>query len=194
MRRLGTVLGVLFLAGTAALSGCSNGKGAVDVNNGGQFRFVAGTPAGEVIAPGKRATAPTFSGTLLDGTRFTSARLAGHPAVINFWGSWCAPCRVETPEFQQVYAGVQGQGVQFLGVDVKDPPGAGQAFATGKGITYPSIYDFGMRTMLSVRGLPTGSLPVTLVLDKQGKVAHIWLHEITEGNLDSVIPGLVGES
>jgi hypothetical protein len=63
----------------------------------------------------------------------------------------------------------------------------------GKQITYPSIFDPGMRTMLSVRGLPTGSLPVTLVLDRQGRVAQIWLHEITQGDLNLVLPGLVAE-
>ena len=57
---------------------------------------------------------------LLDGSAFDSATLAGDIAVINFWGSWGAPCRVETPEFQAVYTDVAERGVQFLGVDVKD--------------------------------------------------------------------------
>ncbi len=83
----------------AVLTGCATGAHAVDVNNGGEFRFVAGTPAGEVIAQGKRDRAPTFSGTLLDGGSFASTSLAGKIAVLNFWGSWCPPCRVETPEF-----------------------------------------------------------------------------------------------
>src|SRR3954463_11489222 len=81
------------------LAGCSTGHSAVDVNNGGEFRFVAGTPAGSVIPEKDRATAPSFSGTLLGGGRFDSSSLRGKAAVINFWGSWCPPCRVETPEF-----------------------------------------------------------------------------------------------
>ena len=108
------------LLGAALLVGCSTGSGAVDVNNGGEFRFVAGTAAGEVIPVAERAAAPEFSGTLLDGAPFASTDLAGDVAVLNFWGSWCAPCRVETPEFQQVYTEVAGSGVQFLGLNVKD--------------------------------------------------------------------------
>ena len=106
MRRL-----VVLLAGALLLSGCATGHSAVDVNNGGEFRFVAGTPAGSVIPVSKRASAPSFSGTLLDGGRFSSSSLSGKVAVVNFWGSWCPPCRVETPEFQQVYSQDAGKGV-----------------------------------------------------------------------------------
>ncbi|HEY0403564.1 MAG TPA: TlpA disulfide reductase family protein, partial [Blastococcus sp.] len=98
---------VLAALGCLLLAGCSTGSGAVDVNNGGEFRFVAGTPAGEVIPPDERAAAPKLSGQLLGGGEFSSTELAGHVAVLNFWGSWCAPCRVETPEFQEVYADVR---------------------------------------------------------------------------------------
>src|SRR3954464_13571868 len=115
MRRL-----IPALLGAALLVGCSTGSGAVDVNNGGEFRFVAGTPAGEVIPSGQRAAAPQFSGRLLDGGGFSSTELKGHVAVLNFRRSWCGPCRVETPEFQEVYADVKDKGVSFLGLDVKE--------------------------------------------------------------------------
>ena len=59
----------------------------------------------------ERATAPEFSGTLLGGGGVRLRHLAGDVAVLNFWGSWCAPCRVETPEFQEVYADVRDDGV-----------------------------------------------------------------------------------
>ncbi|MEJ7705359.1 MAG: TlpA disulfide reductase family protein [Geodermatophilaceae bacterium] len=90
------------------------------MNNGGQFRFVEATPSGELIAVDERGVAPDFGGTLLDGDAFDSAQLAGDVAVVNFWGSWCGPCRVETPEFQEVYDDVQDDGVSFLGINVKD--------------------------------------------------------------------------
>ncbi len=67
--------------------------------------------------------------------------MTGDVAVINFWGSWCAPCRVETPEFQTVYADVADQGVQFLGVDVKDQRQLAAAFFDSVGVTYPSLFD-----------------------------------------------------
>ena len=77
---------------------------------------------------------------------------------------------------------------------MKDSAQDALAFTTGKQVTYPSIFDPGMRTMLSVRGLPTTAVPVTMVLDKQGKVAHIWLTPITEGDLNTVIPSLASEA
>ena len=130
------------LAGVALLTACSTGPDAVDVTNGGEFRFVAGTPAGEVIPVDDRARAPEFSGTLLGGGTFRSDELAGDVAVLNFWGSWCPPCRVETPQFQEVYAEVRDRGVAFLGLDVKEADEQfALAFVESEGIEFPSLYD-----------------------------------------------------
>ena len=143
------------LLGALLLVGCSTGSGAVDVNNGGEFRFVAGTPAGEVIPPDERAAAPKFSGALLDGSEFSSTELAGSVAVLNFWGSWCAPCRVETPEFQDVYAEVRDRGVAFLGLNVKETSEQfARAFVDRFGIQFPSLYDPRGEVALAFRGYP----------------------------------------
>jgi thiol-disulfide isomerase/thioredoxin len=189
MRRL-----LLGLLGAALLSGCSTGSNAVDVNNGGDFRFVAGTPAGEVVAAGERKGAPAFSGTLLGGGDFSSAQLAGHVAVLNFWGSWCPPCRVETPQFQQVYSEVQGQGVQFLGLDVKETdPQFATAFVKEKGITYPSLYDPRGEVALAFRDYPANAIPSTIVLDRAGRVAAVYTGSVAEDDLRSVLTRLIGE-
>jgi thiol-disulfide isomerase/thioredoxin len=193
MSRLRTVLGALLLAGTAVLAGCSTGHSAVDVNNGGNFRFVAGTPAGDVIPVGDRATAPTFSGTLLDGAEYSSKELAGSVAVINFWGSWCAPCRVETPEFQQVYTEVQNRGVRFLGVDVKEDRQFAQAFVTDKGITYPSVHDPSGEVALAFRDYPANAIPSTIVLDREGRVAAVYTAAVSQADLRKVLASVTGE-
>ena len=187
------ILGALLLAGLAALTGCSTGAKAVDVNNGGQFRFVAGTAAGEVIPAGARATAPTFSGTLLDGQKFSSQQLAGHVSVINFWGSWCAPCRVETPEFQQVYAEVQGQGVQFLGVDVKEDRQFAAAFVADRQITFPSLHDPRGEVALAFRDYPANAIPSTIVLDQQGRVAAVYTATVRQDDLRKVLTSMTRE-
>jgi peroxiredoxin len=182
------------LLGALLLVGCSTGSGAVDVNNGGEFRFVAGTPAGEVIPSDQRAAAPKFSGTLLDGTEFSSTELAGDVAVLNFWGSWCAPCRVETPEFQEVYAQVHDQGVSFLGLDVKE---TNEQFATAFidrfGIQYPSLYDPRGEVALAFRGYPANAIPSTIVLDTEGRVAAVYTGTVTKADLHSVIQQILGE-
>ena len=130
------------LVAAVLLAGCSTGDDAVDVNNGGEFRFVAGTAAGDVIPEAERAAAPGFGGRLLGGGDFSSTELAGEIAVLNFWGSWCPPCRVETPQFQEVYAEVRDQGVTFLGLNVKEVDEQfAQAFVDSEGIEFPSLYD-----------------------------------------------------
>jgi thiol-disulfide isomerase/thioredoxin len=175
------------------LAGCSTGDSAVDVNNGGEFRFVQGTPAGEVIPADERASAPEFSGTLLDGGAFTSTDLSGEVAVLNFWGSWCAPCRVETPEFQQVYTEVADQGVQFLGLNVKDQQQFAEAFVTSKGVTFPSLFDPKGQVALAFRDYPADAIPSTIVLDRASRVAAVYTGEVRQDDLRVVLAQLTGE-
>jgi peroxiredoxin len=175
------------------LTGCSTGASAVDVNNGGEFRFVQGTAAGEVIPAGQRASAPEFSGTLLDGADFSSTDLAGDVAVLNFWGSWCAPCRVESPEFQQVYTEVADQGVQFLGLNVKDQEQFADAFVASKGITFPSLFDPRGQVALAFRDYPADAIPSTIVLDRESRVAAVYTGEVRQDDLRTVLDQLTGE-
>ena len=182
------------LLGALLLVGCSTGSGAVDVNNGGEFRFVAGTPAGEVIPPDERAAAPKFSGALLDGSEFSSTELAGSVAVLNFWGSWCAPCRVETPEFQDVYAEVRDRGVAFLGLNVKETSEQfARAFVDRFGIQFPSLYDPRGEVALAFRGYPANAIPSTIVLDPDGRVAAVYTGTVSKADLHDVIDQILGE-
>ena len=186
----------LILALTAlllALTGCTTGDGAVDVNNGGEFRFVEGTPRGEIIPPGERATAPEFAGTLLDGGEFSSTDLAGDVAVINFWGSWCAPCRVEAPEFQEVYAEVRDRGVQFLGINVKDTDQLARAFEENFGIEFPSLDDPRGEVALAFRDYPASAIPSTIVLDRQSRVAAVYTGAVRQDDLRGVLDLLMAE-
>jgi peroxiredoxin len=186
-RLLGALVGALLLAG------CATGDGAVDVNNGGEFRFVAGTPAGEVMPPDERAAAPEFSGTLLDGGEFDSGELDGDIAVINFWGSWCAPCRVESPQFQDVYAEVRDRGVRFLGVNVKDTDQLARAFEESFGIEFPSLDDPRGEVALAFRDYPANAIPSTIVLDAQGRVAAVYTGPVSQEDLRAVLDLLLAE-
>jgi thiol-disulfide isomerase/thioredoxin len=185
---------ILAALGALLLAGCSTGTGAVDVNNGGEFRFVAGTPAGEVIPADERAAAPEFSGQLLGGGEFSSTELAGDVAVLNFWGSWCAPCRVETPEFQEVYADVKDQGVEFLGLNVKETSEQfAVAFVDRFGIAFPSLYDPRGEVALAFRGYPANAIPSTIVLDRQGRVAAVYTGTVSKQDLRTVLDRVLGE-
>jgi thiol-disulfide isomerase/thioredoxin len=179
----GTLTGVM-----ALLAGCSTGSDQVDVNNGGEFRFVEGTPAGEVIPEQERASAPEFSGTLLGGGEYSSAELDGEVAVLNFWGSWCGPCRVETPQFQEVYADVRDEGVQFLGLNVKETSEQfALAFVDRFGIEFPSLFDPRGEVALAFRDYPANSVPSTIVLDPENRVAAVYTGEISQQDLRRVI-------
>lgn len=183
------------LAVAAVLTaGCSTGEDAVDVTNGGEFRFEAATPDAEVIPEGERASAPEFSGTLLGGGRFDSDELAGDVAVLNFWGSWCAPCRVESPEFQEVYTEVRDDGVQFLGLNVKDEEQLATAFVESKGITFPSLHDPRGEVALAFRDYPASAIPSTIVLDRAGRVAAVYTGAVRQDDLRTVIAQLTGEA
>jgi thiol-disulfide isomerase/thioredoxin len=184
----------LALAVAGVLTGCSTGEGQVDVANGGEFRFVAGTPAGEVIPADERAAAPGFSGTLLGGGEFDSAELAGDVAVLNFWGSWCPPCRVETPQFEEVHQEFRDDGAQFLGVNVKDAEQLATAFLDSKAITFPSLFDPTGETALAFRDYPATAIPSTIVLDRESRVAAVYTGEVRQDDLRGVLHLVLGES
>jgi thiol-disulfide isomerase/thioredoxin len=186
---------LLPLACAVLAAGCSTGSDQVDVNNGGQFRFVAATPSGEVIPPDERATAPEFSGTLLGGGEFSSDELSGDVAVLNFWGSWCGPCRVETPQFQEVYADVRDDGVQFLGLNVKETSEQfALAFVERFGIEFPSLYDPRGEVALAFRDYPATAIPSTIVLDPDNRVAAVYTGEVSQEDLRRVLDLVLQEA
>ena len=182
------------LTAAALLTACTSGPDAVDVNNGGEFRYVAATPVGEVIPEAERASAPEFSGTLLDGDAFESSQLSGQVAVINFWGSWCGPCRVETPQFSEVSEEYADQGVRFLGIDVKETDQQfADAFVADFGIAFPSLFDPRGEVALAFRDYPASAIPSTIVLDRRYRVAAVYTGEVQQDDLRRVLDRALAE-
>jgi cytochrome c biogenesis protein CcmG/thiol:disulfide interchange protein DsbE len=99
------------------------------------------------------------------------AALKGYPVVVNVWGSWCGPCRLEFPSFQQ-QAVKFGSKVAFLGVNARDNRGAAKTFLKQFPVTYPSVEDVNESVLgrLGGRGYPS-----TAFYDKQGKL--VFLHQ-----------------
>ena len=93
--------------------------------------------------------------------------------VINLWGSWCPPCRAEAPALRRVWEETREQGVQFVGIDVRDNDAAAIAFERKYKITYPSITtaDSGPAMLAFGSILPRNAIPSTLVVDRSGRVA-----------------------
>src|ERR1700681_2496287 len=106
------------------------------------FAFAAGGPAlaaaaPELPGPAVGAAAPDFSLTTLDGKRVRLADYRGKTLVINVWGSWCPPCRLETPDLVAESKADVSRGVVFLGVDTTETTNVVRAFVAAKGIAYP---------------------------------------------------------
>lgn len=181
----------LLLGLLAVLTGC--GARSTAATTAGSFQFDGATPAGQLVPVDERQDAPGFSGELLDGTAFDSASLDGDIVVVNFWGSWCAPCRIETPEFQQVYTEVRDSGVSFLGIDVKDDRQLAAAFYADYGIEYPSLFDPRGEVALAFRGFPANAVPSTILIDAEGRVAAVYTAAVAGDDLRSALSSLLGE-
>jgi thiol-disulfide isomerase/thioredoxin len=190
---------ILLAAATAAVSavlpGCSGSSGtnASTATEAAEFDFTGSTPLGQLIPAAGRQPAPPFTGELLDGTAFDSASLDGDIVVMNFWGSWCAPCRIETPEFQAVHTDVADSGIAFLGVDVKDQRQLAQAFVDEVGATYPSLFDPRGEVALAFRGFPANVVPSTILIDRNGRVAAVYVAVVPEENLRKALDLLLAE-
>lgn len=181
------------LTGVLALSACT-GKDAVNQTAGGQFRFVSGTSLGHTYKIADRKKAGDFTGSLLDGGTITLSQDSGKVVVINFWATWCGPCTTETPQFDAVYRANKAKGVAFIGIDTKDIPNKAQAFVKDNEITYPIVSDETSRTALALGKIPALSLPFTVVVDKQQRIAAVYLSTMSAKDLQPVIDQLLAET
>jgi len=173
------------------LAGCS-GSGSNDPSQG----FVAGDGTVKLLAPDARSAAPALRGTTLDGTALDLASLRGKVVVLNYWASWCSPCRAEAGALQKAYDQTHGSGVEFVGIVAggKDSVENATAFTRRFDISYPSIFDSDNAVVLALSGtLPPQSVPSTLVLDREGRVAARTLGPIDYSGLRGMIDPVVAE-
>jgi len=181
------VVAIAALAALVTAAGCSTGTDAVNQMNGSDNGFVSAAAATKVYPVSQRPAAPAVSGQLLDGTTYALASDRGHVVVLNFWGSWCAPCRKEAADLQSVHAATQASGVDFVGVNIRDEHDPANAYDQAHGITYPSIFDPSGRVALQFAQVPPSAIPSTLVIDATGHIAAIHLGSITAKQLTDMI-------
>jgi len=137
----------------------------------------------------QRPLAPNVTGTSLTGSTLKLSSYRGKTVVLNFWGSWCAPCRGEAPTLAALDQQYGSKGVAFLGDDVADTPANALAFTKSAGITYPSFNDNGylVTADFTQAGVAVNETPTTVVIDKTGHVAGMVLGSISYGQLTTLI-------
>ena len=125
--------------------------------------------------------APAITGTTLDGAPFDLASLRGRPVVVNFWASWCGPCRDEFPLFQAQLEQEGGRGLQLVGVLYEDDPEAARDFASEFGMTWPSVTD---PSGFDRDGLPRRRPAADLLHRSRGVVRSIQIGEVREADFE----------
>jgi len=176
------VLAVLLAVLVATWPGGGNGGVTTATGNANAVLYEAG----------HRPLAPGFTGTTLTGSRLSFTAYRGQVVVVNFWGSWCVPCREEAPILAAVAARYRPDGVSFLGVDVRDTTASAQAFARGFHIPYPSVSDPGsVITQDFTARVPIAGTPTTLVVDRTGHIAGAVFGAVTYPELIAILAKVV---
>jgi thiol-disulfide isomerase/thioredoxin len=171
-----------------ALAGCGGGAIGADTPASSGQSFVGSSYSSTVFRAGARPAAPDISGTTLTGQHLSLSADRGSVVVINFWGSWCSPCRAEAPDLTALATNYSAHGVRFLGVDIRDDPVSADAFVKTFRIPYPSLNDPSDELALAFRGtVPPAAIPSTLVIDRSGRIAARILGSVSYDSLRALI-------
>ena len=130
--------------------------------------------------PGKEA--PAFTLESFDGGVVSLSDFEGRPVIINFWASWCAPCRQEAPALEAVWLAFRGEGLVVLGINQprSDPEEQARAFLEEFGVSYPNVFD---ARGFSAIDYGVSGIPVTFFVDRNGMVERRFVGTLTEGSL-----------
>ncbi len=167
---------------------------------GGAAAGVAALAAGVAVFH-STSTAQRDGAALLDvvlpdpeGHDQAMAQWRGKILVVNFWATWCAPCREEMPQFVAAQAARGGKGVQFVGIAV-DQAAKVVEFSKQIGLNYPVLVGgFGAIELSRSLGNSLSALPFTVIIDRHGRVVQRHLGPLIQPELDRVLDGLLGRA
>jgi cytochrome c biogenesis protein CcmG/thiol:disulfide interchange protein DsbE len=125
--------------------------------------------------------APDFTVTTFDGETIRLSEQRGRVVLVNFWASWCGPCRIEAPVLEQLWEEYRDRGVLFLGITYADNERDSLAFMAEYNVTYPNAPDVG--TFITKELYHITGVPETFIIDKQGEVAQFIFANIDEDDL-----------
>jgi len=171
--------GALLIAGLATGWGGSGNSGVTTVD---------GNTSAVLYPAGHRPLAPGFTATTLTGSKLSFSTYRGKVVVLNFWGSWCVPCREEASTLAAVATKYRPSGVSFLGVDVRDTTAGALAFTHSFHVTYPSVSDQSSAITLDFTAkVPIAGTPTTLVIDRTGHIAGAVFGTVTYSELTAIL-------
>jgi cytochrome c biogenesis protein CcmG/thiol:disulfide interchange protein DsbE len=143
--------------------------------------------SGEDVLAVRKRPAPEFTLSLFGGGETSLADFAGQVVVINFWASWCDPCKAEAPILEEGWQTYRDRGVTLIGVNTDDTEASARAFIDDYGLTYANGPEPGS---LSVEYGVLG-LPETFFIDRDGMIAGHWKGEISREQFASFVEGLL---
>lgn len=184
------------LAGAAALASTLAACSSTGSSGSGNSNFVGGTGEINVVKAADRKPAPDLSGRTVDGLQDSLAAYKGKVVVVNIWGSWCAPCRLEAPNLVEVADQDKAKGVAFLGINTRDLDVSNAVrFDKQFKVPYPSLYDpYGKLMLRFPKGsLNPQSIPATIVIDRQGRIAARALKPLSVDDLRHILDPLAAE-
>ena len=133
---------------------------------------------------------PALGGETLQGGSVSPADYRGKVMVVNFWATWCGPCRREQPGLERVWREFRDRGVYFLGVNYRDDPSAARAYLKQFAVTYPSIQDQAGALAFDFGFV---GLPDTYIVDRSGRIRYWGFGAIDEAELRSLVTDLLSE-
>jgi len=193
LRKLLAALAISALVLTT--SACANDSLAEQFRSGDNKNYIAGDGTVTEFALGSRPKAASWSGITESGEAISSTQLEGVITVMNFWYAGCAPCRIEMPELIELQTEFLPEGVQFIGVNVRDSAETSLAFARRIDMNFPSVMDAKTGSVvLGFTGVVTPqAVPTTLVIDAQGNVSARVLGRIDKGILTTLVKTVIEE-
>lgn len=187
-------LAVAALAAALALTGCSGTTAEVGEGVQGPQLETLRTGDDGLIAEADRQQLPTLVGTTLAGEPLDVASYRGKVVVLNFWASWCPPCREEAPALIDVAEQTQAMGVQFVGVNIKDDKPSAIAFERKAGVPYPSLHDQPGELLLRFRTIVPQTPPTTLIVDREGRIAGFFAGSVRISELLTPVETIAAEA
>lgn len=192
--RLVAVLAAVAIVATGCTT--ANDELADQYRSGENLNYISGDGTVTEFDAEERQEPVAFEGVVEDGSEVSSEDYAGDVLVVNFWYAECPPCRAEAELLEQTHQAYRDQGVEFLGVNVRNQADTALAFSRTFGITYPSIMDAdtGSAQLAFAGTVAPNAVPTTLILDREGRVASRILGQVTdESTFNTLIRDTIAE-